>query len=121
MDKSRRGSSRHKTLGLMTFISDGKSSVMGVVEDLSATGVRVVQIPRDFDTTVQRCKAVINGPGGDFTVALKPCWVKETNRGMYKSIGFQIVDPPPGWTSFVAELENGSGDLGFLVLDSDEE
>lgn len=121
MDASRRGSSRHKTLGLMTFISDGKSSVMGVVEDLSATGIRVAQIPRDLDTTVQKCKAVINSPGGDFTVSLKPCWVKETNRGMYKSIGFQIVDPPPGWTGFVAALESGAGDLGFLVLDSDKE
>ena len=121
MDKSRRGSSRHKTLGLMTFISDGKSSVMGVVDDISATGIKVAQIPRDFDTTVQNCRAVINSPGGDYTVSLKPCWVQETNRGMYKTIGFQIVAPPPGWTAFVTELESGRGDLGFLVLDSDEE
>ena len=121
MEKNSRGSARHKTLGLMSFISDGKSSVLGVVEDLSATGLRVVQIPRDFDTSVQRCKAVINSPTGDFTVTLKPCWVTETNRGMYKTIGFQIVDPPPGWTAFVADLEKGTGELGFLVLDSDEE
>ena len=121
MDKNNRGSARHRTLGLMSFISDGKSSVLGVVEDLSASGLRVVQIPRDFDTTVQRCKAVISSPAGDYIVILKPCWVKETNRGMYKTIGFQIVDPPPGWTTFVEELAKGSGELGFLVLDSDEE
>lgn len=121
MNKSNRTSPRHKTLGLMSFISDGKSSMLGVVEDLSTNGVRVAQIPRDFDTTVQRCKAVINSPGGDFTVVLKPCWVKETNRGMYKTIGFQIIDPPAGWTAFVRKLEGGSSDLGFLVLGSDEE
>ena len=120
MEESRRGSARHKTLGLMSFISDGKTSVLGVVEDLSATGVRVAQVPRDFDTTVQRCKAVINSPGGEYTVTLKPRWVQETNRGMYKTIGFQIVDPPPGWTAFVSELASGEGELGFLVLDGDE-
>lgn len=121
MDENKRSSPRHKTLGLMSFISDGKSSVLGVVEDLSANGLRVAQIPRDFDAAVQHCKGVITSPNGDFSVTLKPCWVKETNRGMYKTIGFQIIDPPAGWTTFVAELENGSSDLGFLVLDGEEE
>lgn len=119
MDKDSRINARHKTLGLMSFISDGKSSALGIVEDLSAGGLRVAQIPRDFDATVVRCKAVIQSPGGDFSVLVKPCWVKETNRGMYKTIGFQIVDPPVGWTEFVRDLESGSGDLGFLVLDDD--
>lgn len=104
----------------MSFVSDGKSSVLGVVEDLSASGIRVAQIPRDFDTTVTVCKAVINSPAGDYTVSLTPRWVQETNRGMYKTIGFEIVDPPPGWTGFVKELASDSGELGFLVLDSDE-
>lgn len=121
MEKNNRSNARHKTLGLMSFISDGKSSVLGIVEDLSVDGLRVAQIPRDFDASVRLCKAVINGPGGDFTVSLKPCWMKETNRGMYKTIGFQIVAPPAGWKEFVKELESGTGDLGFLVLDNEEE
>lgn len=121
MDKNNRISPRHKTLGLMSFVSDGKSSVLGVVDDLSASGLRIAQIPQDFDATVQRCKAVISSPSGDFTLTLKPCWVKETNRGMYKTMGFQIVDPPVEWTAFVRKLGGGSRDLGFLVLGSDEE
>ena len=120
MGKSNRLNDRHKTLGLMSFISDGKSSVLGIVEDLSATGLRVGQVPLDFDDSVQRCKAVLHSPSGDFNIVLTPRWTKETNRGMYKSIGFQIVDPPDGWTKFVSELESGTSDIGFMILDTDE-
>ena len=70
MGKSDRKHDRHKTLGLMSFISDGKSSVLGIVEDLSATGIKVGQVPLDFDESVQKCKAVIHGPTGDFTHVL---------------------------------------------------
>lgn len=121
MNHNNRSGPRHKTLGLMSVIFDGKSSVLGVVEDLSASGVRVTQIPRDFDFTVPRCKAVIHCPGGDFTLTLRPCWVKETNRDRYRTIGFQIVEPPAVWTAFVKELEDGSSELGSLVLARDKE
>jgi len=121
MDKSHRSNTRHKTLGLMSFVSDGKSSVLGIVEDLSKTGVRIAQVPNDFDTAVTSCKAVVHGPAGDFNIILKPCWVRETNRGMYKTIGFEIQNPPPGWTTFVEQLEAGTGELGFMVLGNDQD
>jgi hypothetical protein len=121
MGKSDRKNVRLETLGLMSFISDGKSSVLGIVEDLSATGLRVGQVPLDFDDTVQKCKAVIHSPTGDFNMVLTPRWVEETNMGMYKSIGFQIVEPPDGWTEFVAELERGTSDIGFMILGTDNE
>ena len=121
MDKSHRKSARHKTLGLMSFISDGKSSVLGIVEDISASGIRVAQVPNDFDSAVKQCTAVIHGPTGDFNIILKPCWVRETNQGMYKTIGFQIHNPPEEWTVFVEQLEAGSDELGFMILGSDQE
>ena len=121
MDKSHRKSTRHKTLGLMSFISDGKSSVMGIVEDLSESGIRVAQVPNDFDSKTEKCKAVIHAPTGDFTIILKPIWIRETNQGMYKTIGFQIQNPPEGWSSFVEQVEAGTGELGFLILGSDQD
>lgn len=105
----------------MSFISDGKSSVLGIVEDLSANGLRIGQVPMDFDDTRPTCKAVINSPSGDFTIILKPRWVKETLPGMYKTIGFQIENPPEDWTRFVKELESGTSDVGSMVLDQDED
>ena len=120
MVKQQRQDERHKTFGLMSFISDGKSSVLGIVEDLSAKGLRIGQVPLDFNATVQSCKAVIHSPTGDFNILLKPRWEKETNRGMYKTIGFQIIDPPSGWTEFIRELESGSSEIGLMVLDQDD-
>jgi len=121
MGKQDRQHNRHKTLGLMSFISDGKSSVLGIVENLSATGIRVGQIPMDFDDTVQKCKAIIHSPTGDFNVYLIPRWTQKTNMGMYKTIGFQIIDPPQGWTEFVRELESGTSTIGLMVLDQDDD
>lgn len=120
MGKNNRQSDRHKTLGLMSFISNGKSSVLGIVEDLSASGLRVAQVPLDFDDTVRQCKAVIHSPNGDFNIVLTPRWIKETNLGMYKTIGFQIVNPPASWTTFVAELESGASEIGFLIMNDNE-
>ena len=117
MGKSDRKNKRLETLGLMSFISDGKSSVLGIVEDLSATGLRVGQVPLDFDDSVQQCKAVVHSPTGDFNMILMPRWIEETNRGMYKSIGFQITAPPDGWIEFVAELPPfGSAAAEFALV-----
>lgn len=109
---------RLKTLGLMCFVSDGKSSILGIVEDLSSTGLRLGQIPTDFDESVKQCKAILHGPGGDFNLVLTPRWSEETNKGMYKDVGFQIVEPPEGWSKFVNELESGTSDIGFMILDN---
>jgi hypothetical protein len=119
MSKNNRQSERHKTLGMMSFISDGKSSFLGIVEDLSGAGLLVGQVPLDFDETVLRCKAVIHSPTGDFNIVLKPRWVEETSRGMYKTIGFQVENPPEGWKEFVRDLESGASEIGFMVLDDD--
>lgn len=104
----------------MSFISDGKSSVLGIVEDLSSTGLRVGQVPVDFDDAVKQCKAVVHSPTGDFNIVLAPRWTKETNQGMYKTIGFQIVNPPEGWKEFVTELESGTSEIGFMILGDNE-
>ena len=71
----------------------------------------------DFDETSQKCKAVLHTPNGDFNFDLTPRWSEETNRGMYKNVGFLINEPPEGWTKFVRELESGSSDIGLLILD----
>ncbi len=119
MGKSDRKNKRLETLGLMSFISDGKTSVLGIVEDLSVTGLRIGQVPLDFDDSVQQCKAVVHSPTGDFNMILTIRWVEETNKGMYKSIGFQIASPPDGWIEFVTELESGTSDIGFMILGDD--
>lgn len=119
--EAQRVSPRHKILGLMAVISDGKTRYFGVVEDLSASGLRLTHIPADFDESADSCSGVVHSPSGDVHVSLHPCWIRATNKGMYRTIGFRIHNPPPGWQQIIAELEKSGGQLGFLVTGEDEE
>ncbi|GBE52146.1 hypothetical protein BMS3Bbin14_00604 [bacterium BMS3Bbin14] len=103
MKTNRRNSKRHQTMALMSNIYDGRDSFLGVVEDVSTTGLRVAKIPARFDDSKGKCVSLINGLVGDIKITMQPCWVRATNRGMYKMIGFKIPDPPPEWTKFVRE------------------
>ncbi len=103
MNANRRKGERHPTMGLMSNIYDGRDRFLGVVEDISATGLRVAKIPAHFDDSAEQCVSLVNGLAGDVKVAMQPCWVRATNRGMYKMVGFKIPDPPPEWTKFVRE------------------
>jgi hypothetical protein len=119
--KNLRESRRHRILGLMAVLSNGKSKYLGVVEDLSEKGLCLTQVPADFDESAGSCTAVVNSPTGDVPVSLHPCWIRSTNRGMYKTIGFKIQNPPPGWQGLVEELGQSDGQLGFLVMEEDDE
>ncbi len=112
-----RGSNRHDTVGLMSNISDGKSTYVGIVEDISTSGLRVSKVPASFDDTVDLCYSVVNGPQNDFIITLQPRWVRITNNGMYKMIGFQIEAPPANWASFVNDLDNSKDPFSLLVTD----
>ena len=101
MTVNRRIDDRYQAWGLMSNISDGTSAFLGIVEDISPSGVRVSQISANFDDSRQKYASVINGPVDDFRMNLQPRWVHVTNRGMYKMIGFKIRNPPPSWTEFV--------------------
>lgn len=120
-EEEHRRDSRYKTLGLMAVISDGKTRHFGVVEDLSASGLRLTQVPADFDESGGTCTAVVNSPTGDVQVSLHPCWIRSAKKGMYKTIGFKIHNPPAGWQDLIKELEQNSGQLGFLVVEVDDE
>ncbi len=117
--KAKRTSGRHKTLALMSTVSDGNSTFIGIVEEISKDGLRLTQIPTDFDDTTGECTAVVQSPTGDLNISMHPCWVKSTNKGMYKTIGFQIENPTAGWKDFIRELEKESGDLSFFLLGAD--
>jgi len=121
MDTNKRDNDRHSTLGLMSSVSDGKHAFMGIVEDISPTGLRLSQVPAVFDDTVDPCFTVVKGPTRDFKVFLRPCWTRETNHGMYKDIGFQIEDPPQSWKHFVEKLTSESDLFHSLVAPTEVE
>jgi hypothetical protein len=118
-DTNKRSSERHMTMGLMSTVSDGKAAYLGVIEDISATGVCVSQVPAVFDDTAEQCFTVVKGSPRDFKVVLHPCWAKATNRGMYKVIGFRIEEPSTSWEQFVEKITSETGP--FKVMDSNTE
>ncbi len=108
-------------MGLMLKISDGATDAIGVVEDISYHGLCVSQVPKQFDEQVDTCFAVVKGPEQDLRVALVTKWAKVTNNGMYKKIGFEIKEPPAGWTKFVNELACESNPLYCMLLAGGDE
>ncbi len=121
MEENGRKSVRHATVGLMSNISDGKSTYVSIVEDISTGGVRISKVPAVFDDTAARCYSVVTGPENDFTITLQPRWTRVTNNGMYKMIGFRIENPPDDWTEFVRELDTCVDPFCALVTDQSRE
>lgn len=101
-----RSTDRHQTIGMMSNLFDGKSTVLGVVEDVSLNGLCVSNIPASFEDTSGTCLSVVNGPRRDFHLSLQPRWVQATNRGMYKMIGFAIQESPAEWQHFIERMEH---------------
>lgn len=88
---------------MSSSISDGKYMFDGIVANVSRHGVKIVDIPRKFDTRSRKCITVIMGGGRHFKFFVQPRWSRE--EGLYKEVGFEIVSPPLSWTRFLNELD----------------
>lgn len=105
MQTDRRHNARQATdlMGLMSSMWDGKFACLGVVEDVSARGIRISQVPSHFDVHAHQCVSIVHGPCHDLHITLRPCWRSETKKAMYQLIGFRIVTPTVHWAKFIAE------------------
>jgi len=112
---NRRAAVRLEGPGLMMNIFDGRSAVLGVVDDVSRSGMRVSTIPPSFAESVETCYAVVNSAWQDFHLALHPRWVHALPLETFKMIGFQIQDPPADWTRFIERLEIEQGENTFFA------
>lgn len=109
---------RYMTFGLMAVISDNKSKYYSIVDDLSEQGFQLGQIQRDFDETTEECTALVLAPFDNIAMSAKPRWVKTTNRGMHKTIGFQIDNPPDDWQNFIQKLKTKTSDCSYLLQEN---
>lgn len=97
MDMNRRKNERHETCGLMSSIWDGKSACIGVIDDVSTTGIKVSQIPSFIDLDSGKFFTIVHGPLTDVKMMLRLKWKKETQKDMYLSAGFQVLKPTYNW------------------------
>jgi hypothetical protein len=82
---------------------NGNSACIGVVEDVSSTGIRVSQLPSHFDQHSRKCFIIVHGPLQDFKLTLQAKWRSETQKEMHQMIGFKIVNPTLNWKNFIEE------------------
>ncbi|GAB4340799.1 MAG: hypothetical protein Kow0089_14740 [Desulfobulbaceae bacterium] len=109
-------SDRHSLQGLLALISDGEKTYFGVVENLSEKGLRLSNVPADFNDAATSCTVTLQSPTGDVKVSMHPCWIRSTNRGMYKTMGLRIHNPPEGWQELIEELGRDDSSLGLFVV-----
>ncbi len=99
---NRRTSKRHATPGLMSSIWNGESACIGIIEDVSATGIRVSNIPSHFIEQSRKCFIIVHGPLQDFKLMLQARWKSETKKKTDQMIGYKIVKPTLNWKNFLA-------------------
>ena len=114
MNINRRTHLRRDTMGLMSGLYNGKSACIGVIENISAAGLLISQIPLSFDVHVGHCVGTVFGPGQNLKISVEACWGKETNKGMYKTIGFHIPRPTKEWRDFFAESLTCTTEVGVI-------
>ena len=105
---------------MMALISDGVKTFYGVVEDISQNGLRLGQISPELDETAEKFSVIIQSPSGDVKVSMHPCWMRTSQKGMYRTIGFKVQNPPKGWQKMITEMENEGSNVNLFVLDDEE-
>lgn len=119
-DGGKREDIRHTTGGLMALISDGTKTYYGVVDDISHSGLRLTQISQELDESAEKYSVVIQSPTGDVKVSMHPCWMRTSQRGMYRTIGFKVQGPPKGWQKLISEIEKEGSNISLFLLDEEE-
>jgi hypothetical protein len=83
--------------------SDGDGFFQGMVQDVSRFGVCIKNLPQRINDKAKRIIIVVSGDGRNFKMLARPCW--GTLKDSEKSLGAELLNPPWGWTAFVASLE----------------
>ena len=91
-----------KEVSLASTVADGFSMFKGTVENVSMNGIKVTGLPLDFDTALEACMTVIDGPNRNFRLLLQPRWSQSNSHN--KEVGFKIISAPFSWRNFLADL-----------------
>ncbi len=102
--KNKRKFERVELRGLIADIADGSFVFDGLIEDVSTTGFKISQLPKQFELKLKNYVTVISGYKKNFKIVIQPRWTRRTNNGYYQEVGFQIINPPWAWTEFIQEM-----------------
>ncbi|GAB4336663.1 MAG: hypothetical protein Kow0089_07220 [Desulfobulbaceae bacterium] len=103
----------------MAILSDRNSEYYCIVDDVSEQGFRLGQIQHDFDEKDGEYRARVLAPFDDIALTAKPRWTTTTSRGMHKTIGFRIENPPDEWRGFIGKLQKKTGEYNYLLSEDE--
>lgn len=97
--QSGRRKRKYPRAGVPGFVGDlavGKKVLAGIVENISAGGFEIVNLPLSFLAEKFIYKVVLSGGGKYYKMLAKPCWRKNKGASSVK-IGFKILDASWEW------------------------
>jgi hypothetical protein len=103
----KRQQSRMKLKGYIADIGDGHFVYGGMVEDVSADGLRLNDLPDKFSLEGRMYSIVISGgPNAPcYKLKVAPRWRKK--NGLLVDVGFTIAEASEGWMRFVQNILPG--------------
>ena len=133
MKEDRRKNERLLTEKCYAHFSEGDSCYTGVIEDVSASGLRVrlcpftskfmsgeavswfqgtlIRTSSKYIITISESPDINDLTSNSFTLNAHPRWRKR--EGGMMIIGFHIAEPPTGWEQFIEEEITLSPELEF--------
>ena len=87
--------------GFVGDIADGNFVLGGTVEDVSFSGFKMSNLPKNFSAAHRSYTTVISGKDKHFRCIVIPCWTKKTENKRSVDVGFKIIQASWEWTEFV--------------------
>jgi hypothetical protein len=82
-------------------IADGNFVLKGIVEDVSFSGFKMSNLPRNFSAAHRSYTTVISGNDKHYRCVVIPCWTKKAKNNRTVEVGFKIIQASWEWTEFV--------------------
>ena len=97
---------KHRRIDIPGFVgdlADGNSIVGGLIENISAGGFKMINVPESFTAEKHTYKAILSGGDKHYKVLAKPCWRKQGKDKNNVEIGFKILDAPWEWVALTLD------------------
>jgi hypothetical protein len=97
---------KHPRMGMSNLsvdVADGIGIYLGMVSNISRTGLSMTDLPKRFNGSVKKMTIIVSAKGRHFKMNVSPIWYSD--EGSTKSVGVEIFTPSPNWIEFVMKFE----------------
>ncbi len=83
---------------------DGRKIIGGIVENISAGGFKITNLPKSFTAEKHFYTTVLSGGGKHYKILARPCWRKKNGEYLFTT-GFKILDAPWQWLELTLQKQ----------------